>query len=146
MLGSGFGQFGVDPFAEMRRMQNDMNRLASSYARGAEPRDFPPVNLWLGEHSVVVTAELPGASRDDVTISLQEDVLTLQGERKPASSDGEIVWHRRERASGRFSRTIQLPFRADPDRVQARFSNGTLEIELPRPEADRPRRIEIRAG
>ena len=146
MQGSSFGQFGIDPFAEMRRMQSEMNRLVSNYTRGAEQREFPPVNLWLGDHSVVVTAELPGVSPDKVTINLHEDVLTLQGDRQPDSADGGTVWHRRERAYGRFSRTIQLPFRADPDRVQARFNNGILEIELPRPETDRPRRIEIRAG
>ena len=107
-------------------------------------RDFPPVNLWLGENSVVVTAELPGIGADDVDISVQGDMLTLRGERKPESADG-ASWHRRERVYGRFSRSIQLPFRVDHDKVKARFDNGVLEIELTRPEADKPRKISVKA-
>ncbi len=67
---------------------------------------------------------------------MREDTLTIQGKREPQVEDENAVWHRRERAYGSFSRTVQLPFRVDPDQVQARFSNGVLGIELRRPEAD----------
>jgi HSP20 family protein len=93
-----------------------------------------------------VTAELPGVTRDDVTISLQEDVLTLEGKREPKVQEDNVNWQRRERAYGTFSRTVQLPFRVDADKVQAHFNNGILEIELQRLEADRPKKIEIRAA
>ena len=63
---SDFPRMGFDPFAEMRRMQSEMNRLFSGVGF-ATARDFPPINIWLGDNSVVVTAELPGVSRDDVT-------------------------------------------------------------------------------
>jgi HSP20 family protein len=95
---------------------------------------------------VVVTAELPGVTREDVTISLQEDVLTLEGKREPKVQENNVNWQRRERAYGTFSRTVQLPFRVDADQVQARFDNGILEIELQRLEADRPKKIEIRTA
>jgi HSP20 family protein len=141
---SEFPRMGFDPFAELRRMQSEMNRLFSGYGF-ATARDFPPVNIWLGDNSVVVTAELPGVTRNDVTLNLQDDVLTLEGKREPTRQE-TVNWQRRERAYGSFSRAVQLPFRVDPDKVQARFNNGVLEIELERLEADRPKKIEIRAA
>jgi HSP20 family protein len=142
---SEFPRLGFDPFAELRRMQGEMNRVLSGFNATAA-RDFPPINIWLGDNSVVVTAELPGVTRDDVNLSLQEDVVTLAGQREPKSQEQNVGWQRRERAYGTFSRTVQLPFRVDPEKVQARFDNGILEIELQRLEADRPKKIEIRAA
>jgi hypothetical protein len=80
-------------------MQTEMSRLFSGYG-ATTARDFPPINIWLGENSVVVTAELPGVTRDDVTISLQEDVLTLEGKREPKVQEDNVNWQRRERAYG----------------------------------------------
>jgi len=142
---SEFPRLGFDPFVELRRMQSEMNRLFSGFSTTAT-RDFPPINIWLGENSVVVTAELPGVTGDDVNLSLQEDVLTLSGKREPRPQQQNVSWQRRERAYGSFSRAVQLPFRVDPDKVQASFNNGVLEIELQRLEADRPKKIEIRAA
>jgi HSP20 family protein len=142
---SEFPRLGLDPFIELRRMQSEMNRLFSGLSTTAA-RDFPPINIWLGDNSVVVTAELPGVARNDVTINLQEDVLTLEGKREPKLQQDNVNWQRRERAYGTFQRAVQLPFRADADKVQARFNNGILEIELERLEADRPKKIEIRAA
>jgi HSP20 family protein len=142
---SEFPRLGFDPFAELRRMQGEMNRVFSGFNATAA-RDFPPINIWLGENSVVLTAELPGITHDDVDLSLQEDVLTLAGKREPKPQEQNVNWQRRERAYGSFSRAVQLPFRVDPDKVQARFSDGILEIELQRLEADRPKKIEIRAA
>jgi HSP20 family protein len=141
---SEFPRMGFDPFAELRRMQSEMNRLFAGHGF-ATARDFPPVNIWLGDNSVVVTAELPGVTRNDVTLNLQDDVLTLEGKREPTQQEN-VNWQRHERAYGSFSRAVQLPFRVDPDKVQARFNNGVLEIELERLEADRPKKIEIRAA
>ena len=142
---SEFPRLSFDPFTEMRRMQSEMNRLFSGYS-AATARDFPPINIWLGENSVVVTAELPGVTGTDVNLSLQEDVLTLSGKREPRTQQENVNWQRRERAYGTFSRAVQLPFRVDPDKVQARFDNGILEVELQRLEADRPKKIEIRGA
>ena len=139
---SEFSRLNFDPFLEMRRMQSEMSRLFSGFT-SATTRDFPPINIWLGENRVVVTAELPGVTSSDVNLSLQEDVLTLAGKREPKTQEN-VNWQRRERAYGTFSRAVQLPFRVDPDKVQGRFNNGTLEIELERLEADRPKKIEIR--
>jgi HSP20 family protein len=142
---SEFPRMGFDPLLELRRMQSEMNRVFSGYGM-ATARDFPPINIWLGDNSVVLTAELPGVTRDDVTLNLQDDVLTLEGKREPKLQQENLSWQRRERAYGSFSRAVQLPFRIDPDKVQARFNNGILEVELERLEADRPKKIEIRAA
>ena len=140
---SEFPRLSFDPFVELRRMQNEMSRVFSGLAPAT--RDFPPINIWLGENSVAVTSELAGVARDDVTINLQEDVLTQEGARRPTQQQ-DVNWQRRERAYGTFSRVVQLPFRVDPEKVQARYNNGILEIELERLEADRPKKIEIRAA
>jgi HSP20 family protein len=128
----------------MRRMQQEMNQRLAGLTSGPA-QEFPPINLWMGEDSVAVTAELPGLSPDEVDVTVRENTLTLQGKREPRTEDEKFVWHRRERAYGTFSRTVQLPFRVDPDQVQARFANGLLEVELHRPDADRPKKIQIKA-
>jgi HSP20 family protein len=141
------------PFMEMRRLQSDIDQLFdgtwprmgdASSARRATPetRTYPPVNLWLGDSSVVVTAELPGLDSDDVDLTIRENMLTIQGTRKALDAE-HADWHRQERVTGQFTRTVALPFRVDADRVAARFTNGVLEVELQRPEEDKPRKIKI---
>ncbi len=142
---SEFPSWGFDPFREMRRMQSEMNRIFSGFSTAAAS-EFPPINIWLGENSVVVTAELPGVTRENVNINLQDEILTLQGSRQPQLREQNVRWHRRERAYGNFARTVQLPFRVDPEKVHARYNDGLLEIELERQEADRPKKIQIRAA
>lgn len=134
---------GWDPFVEMRRLQSEMNRLFEDANRPQGTGSYPPVNLWLGENSVVVTAELPGLSANDVDLTVTDNVLTIRGNARQVRDDSQAAWHRRERAHGDFARTIELPFRVDSDRVRAKFVNGLLEIELQRPEADRPHKIAI---
>lgn len=142
-----------NPFADMRRLPANIDPLfdqtwpsvpRESYRMQAMPetRTYPPVNVWLGDDSVAVTAELPGLDSNDVDITVRENILTIRGERRSAESD-KADWHRQERVTGDFTRTITLPFRVDPDHVDARFSNGVLEIELKRPEEDKPRKIKI---
>src|SRR6516225_11769582 len=79
---SEFPRLSFDPFTELRRMQSEMNRVFSGFST-ATARDFPPINIWLGENRVVVTAELAGVPADDVNLNLQEDVLMLGGKREP---------------------------------------------------------------
>lgn len=171
MRHSYLGRAGWDPLAEMRRMQAEVNRLFTGLderlATGAASifptmsvsagsAAWPPVSIWLGEDSVVVTAALPGMTEQGLDLSIREDRLTIQGERPDSPTlaakagvrdeKAETEWHRRERGQGRFSRAVDLPFRIDPDRVEARFSNGVLAVELHRPAADRPRRIPIATG
>lgn len=139
------GRAGWDPFNEMRRMQDEIRRVFAEFEGQASTATYPPVSLWMGSDSVVVTAEVPGVGADDLELSGSEDTLTIRGKREPETDADKVAWHRRERAYGTFSRTVELPFRIDPDKVQARFSHGVIEIELQRPETDKPKRITINA-
>jgi len=132
---------GADPFRELRRLQEEMDRLAGAFTPAAA--SFPAVNLYAGRDGIAVSAELPGVAKDELEIHAHRDTLTLRGTRRPAA-ENEQAYHRRERRSGAFTRTIQLPFRVDPERIEARLENGLLQLSLQRPEEDKPRRIEIR--
>ncbi|GIX14714.1 MAG: hypothetical protein KatS3mg118_2673 [Paracoccaceae bacterium] len=93
-----------------------------------------------------ITAELPGVDPGDVEISVKDNVLTISGERRPPELPEGARWHRNERGFGKFTRAIRLPFPASDDSVEARMTNGVLRIAVARPEADKPRRIEIKAA
>ena len=81
MLLSQFGsRLGFDPFAEMRRMQSEMNRLFADLETANAP-DFPPVNLWASSEGVMLTAEIPGVKAEDVDLAVHDDLLTLKGKR-----------------------------------------------------------------
>lgn len=134
---------GLAPFGEARRLYDPLDRLFGQRPL-ATASGFPAVNLWAGADSVAITAELPGVDPADVELSVKDDVLTLRGSRRPSTDASEAAWHRRERSHGQFHRLVQLPFRVDPERVEARFVDGVLEVDLQRPEADKPRRIEIK--
>jgi HSP20 family protein len=140
--------YGGDPFRELRRLQDEMNRLLQAAPVGAAA-GFPPVNVHAGPDGVAVTAEMPGVAREDLEISVHRDTVTLRGERRaaPPTSGGEVKGHhRRERGQGRFVRTLSLPFQVDPERVEATLSDGVLRLSLQRPESDKPRTIAITAG
>jgi HSP20 family protein len=106
-------------------------------------RWVPPVDLVEAEDHFVLRADLPGLSEGDVNIEVQDGTLTISGERKAEHEQREKGWYRIERAFGRFSRSLSLPDGVDPDRIQASFSHGVLEIRIPKPEERKPRRIEI---
>jgi HSP20 family protein len=134
---------GADPFRELRRLQEEMERLRVAGALAPATGGFPAVNLYAGRDGIAVLAELPGVAKDELEVHVHRDTLTLRGIRRPAAED-EAAYHRRERRSGAFTRTVQLPFRVDPERIEARLENGVLQLSLQRPEEDKPRRIEIK--
>jgi HSP20 family protein len=103
------------------------------------------MNVWTDEDSAIVTAELPGVNLDDIDISVENDILTLRGDRQRDEVEG-ARYHRRERRQGSFVRTFRVPFRVDAEQVEATFKNGILSIVLPRAEEDKPKRISVKAG
>lgn len=131
----------ADPFALMRRLSEDLDRMTVG-----GPRAFPALNVWQNDEAAAITAELPGVEPGGIDIQVKDNVLTLSGERKAPDLPDGATWHRRERAFGRFTRAIRLPFRVDPEKVEARFADGVLRIAVGRPDEDRPRRIEIKAA
>ena len=119
-----------------------MNRLFGGL-RFVLRSELPAVNLWTSPEGVIVTAQIPGVSPDQLDVTVHQDTVTLRGKREPESFEGEVVWHRQERPHGPFSRTLVLPFRVDADRVTGRFERGVLTLELPRPASDKPRQVKI---
>ena len=142
-----FGRFRVPTiWREMDQLQREMNRLmnASLEMRPFQALSFPAINIWTNEDGQVITAELPGMDADDININVTADSLTLSGERKPDSVGENVRYHRHERTYGEFTRSIQLPFMVNTGKVEAKFTNGILEISLARAEADKPKKIEIK--
>ena len=107
---------------------------------------YPAMNVWTDQDGAVITAELPGVNPEDIDISVQNDTLTLRGNRAPDEVQEGGTYHRRERGSGSFTRSFQLPFQVASDQVEASYAKGVLSITLPRAEADKPKTIAIKAG
>lgn len=129
---------------EMERLQHDMNVLMGGAGQGVvTPPSFPAMNVWTSKDVAVITAEAPGVAADTMDISVVGETLTLSGERNPELQETDVRYHRRERGYGKFSRSIELPFRVDVGKVEAKCDKGILTISLPRAEADKPRKIAI---
>lgn len=109
-------------------------------------RSFPGIRLYKKDEEVVLQAEIPGISAEDIDLNIREDNLTLSFERKPeeAVKGGRMV--RNERITGKYSRVIRLPFRVDAAKVEAGYKKGVLNIKLPMAEEDKPRKVAIMAS
>ncbi len=135
----------LDPFAGMRHMQNEMNRMFGGPDPARRTTSYPPMNFWVGPDSIVMTAELPGLSDDSIDLTVHDTMISVQGEFVDQDSGDDLVWHRRERPKGKFSRSVELPFRVDANKIEARFESGVLTVEMQRPEEEKPKRIEIKS-
>jgi len=135
-------------FEEMSKMQREMERMVSAFSpdRARMNAAFPAINAWTNENEEIVTAEIPGVEPKDIEITVNNDVLTITGERKAMDSSEDIRYHRRERVNGKFSRSIQLAFPVDPEKVNASIEHGILTVALPRAEADKPRKISVKSA
>ncbi len=138
------------PLTRLSALSDEMDRLfqAPFVSNAASGNDAftgwtPAVDFYQDKDSVVLRAELPGLRREDIHVSLHEDVLTLTGERreeKNADARGSL---RSERFFGRFERRFTLPVRADAGRVSATYEDGILTVTLPKAEEAKPRQIEV---
>lgn len=134
----------MNPWREMDRIQREMNRLFGDLNRPGS-RAYPAINAWTTEDKAIVTAELAGYEPDQLNISVVDQTLTINGERpRIEMKEGETL-HRQERITGKFQRDIQMPFLVDAEKVEAKFDKGVLSITLPRAEADKPKKISIKA-
>ena len=140
-----------DPFRDLRGLQDEMNRLFSgTFSRGSQDEVLrgawsPSVDIFENKNEIVLEAELPGMSAEDVNISIENNVLTLHGERKFEKKDEGDNFHRVERAYGSFTRSFTLPPTVSSENANAEFNNGVLRLTLAKREEAKPRRIEIKA-
>ncbi len=131
------------PILELQNLRREMNKVFSGISPEMN-REFPALNVWLGTGDAIVSAEIPGVDGTQINISVIGDSLTISGVREPTVPGEGGSYRRQERSSGRFTRTIQLPFSVEADKVDARYEKGILTIRLPRREADKPKKIEIK--
>ena len=138
------------PFTRLSALNDEMDRLFHTpfFGSGADGNDpfagwTPAVDLLQDKDHVVLRAELPGLRREDIHVSLHEDILTLSGERRQKKSADERGNLRSERFFGRFERRFVLPVRVDAERVSASYEDGILSVTLPKAEEAKPRQIEV---
>jgi HSP20 family protein len=106
----------------------------------------PPVDIYETEDSLVFKAELPGVTKEDITVEVKDNTMTLKGEKKFQKEVKEENYHRVERAYGNFQRAFTLPGMVDQEKVKAKFKDGILEIVLPKSEKAKPKQIKVDMG
>jgi HSP20 family protein len=132
---------------QMDRVWNDYEGawgVTRAPTQALSSTSWPRFNLLDAGANLVVTADVPGISEKDLTVSLEDGVLTVSGERKPLAPEGYAV-HRRERAALRFGRSVALPVKIDAEKVSATVKDGVLTITLAKAAEARPRQIAVRA-
>lgn len=143
-----------EPARELQSLQQDFNRLFGSFFDTTTTRsNVRSLRRWVpamdlveeGDH-YVLRADLPGLSEQDVNVEVEDNVLTISGERKSEHEERREGYYRVERASGRFSRSLALPEGVDPESVRASFDKGVLAVSIPKPEQAKPRRVAISVG
>ena len=140
-----------NPAGEMAAMQNRVNRMFNGPYWPASRMDDdtgmgmwnPAVDLYEKDDHFVIKAELPGVDKKDIAIDLKDRVLTLSGERSSENEVKEENYYRRERSYGKFQRSFTLPADVDSDKIKAEFKDGLLQIEVPKPEKQKPKQVTI---
>ena len=142
-----------EPVRELNSIQGEINRLFNSFfdtplgaGEGGGRRWLPAMDLVEADDRYVLRADLPGLAEGDVKIEVEDNVLTVSGERRAEHEQRGEGYHRLERAYGAFSRSLTLPEGVDADAVQASFERGVLEVRIPKPEQRKPRRVSISVG
>jgi HSP20 family protein len=139
------------PMGNLQSFQDEMNRMFNQFFRGGTGEEAgwgvrtwtPPVDIYETDDALILKAELPGVSKDDVSIEIHQNTLILRGQRKHEAEVKEENYHRVERAYGSFQRSFMLPTLVDQEHVQATYHDGVLELRLPKSEAAKPKRVAI---
>ena len=140
-----------DPFKDVVVLQDRINRLFSeSFGQTRDLDDDmrvcawrPSVDIYEAENEIVLKAELPGINKDDVSVEVKDNALTLRGERFPEAEINEDKYYRREICFGTFERSFTLQDRIQPEQIKATFKDGILTVKIPRPQAESPKQITV---
>lgn len=139
---------GFDAFASLRHMQREFERFFGRGPLGAQDRigggAYPPVNVLNGSDDMIIECEMAGVNRDDIEISITGETLVIKGSKGPSADEEKVRYQVRERGSGEFSRTIVLPDKVDTDHIEAKLANGVLTVRLPKSEAGKPKKIDVK--
>jgi HSP20 family protein len=143
----------LDPFREMAALQDRVNRIfADAYRRDNDDLMtrgawVPPVDIYdSGNHELIIKAELPDVNREDITLRVENNTLTISGQKKMDSEVKEEQYHRVERAYGNFSRSFTLPQTVDTNAIGAEYRNGVLIVRLPLREEAKPKQIQVQVS
>ena len=136
-----------EPFKELVTMRDDMDHLFDAFfgrqTQGLEDLWKPAVDIEENNGNLLVKAEIPGMNKEDIKVSVKDDMLTISGERKRENETKEKTFHRIERCYGQFRRMIRLPAEVDADNVKATYKDGVLHVTMPKPESTKPKQIEV---
>ena len=132
---------GDDPMVDVSEIQRS---VLSDF--GGEAYTYPALNVWSHQNEAVVTADVPGVDPKTLNLTVASDLLTIAGERKPEDAGPNDVYQMRERSSGKFSRTVRLPYEVEKDAVKASCANGVLRITLPKAKKLESKQILVEAG
>jgi HSP20 family protein len=140
-----------DPFREFTTLQDRMNRLfRDNYGEGQEALSTstfaPPVDVYEDEHNVTLKIEVPGIDEKDIDVQIENNLLTVHGERKFEKEEKEENFRRVERQYGSFTRSFALPSTVNPDQVQAHYDKGILKIQLAKKAEAKPKQIKVNVG
>jgi len=142
-----------DLATELVDLQKEINRMFDRFFRGFEDEEEIRVTTWSPRVDIsetddeyIVRAEVPGVSKDDIKVTIKDNVLTISGEKKQEKEAKGENFHRIERVYGSFTRTFTLPGAVKVDKVEAKFKDGVLTIKLPKVEEAKPKEIEVKVG
>ena len=149
----------MDPFGELTGRTSELDALRREFERvfgegqrsarqpgflpGRSARNYPLINMAEDQENVTIEALAPGVDPEKISLSIVRNVLTISGEKPAPEGVSREQFHRNERAAGRFVRTIELTTDVDPDKIQAKYTNGLLVITMPKAEAAKPRQIKV---
>jgi HSP20 family protein len=139
-----------EPFGELAALQNEMgrwmNQLAGAPTGGGDRQAstwLPAVDVWETEQELVLSFDLPGIPEDQISVELNDNVLTVSGQRERAEEQTGERFYRYERRFGTFSRSVTLPAGVNEDAIKADYKDGVLEVHVPKPEEQKPKRIQV---
>jgi HSP20 family protein len=141
-----------DPFREFVTLQDRMNRLFRDVQPDAREEALttstfaPPVDVYEDEHNITLKIEVPGIDEKDIDVQIENNTLTVHGERKFEKEEKEENYRRVERQYGSFTRTFTLPTTVDPEKVEAHYDKGVLKVQLAKRAETKPKLIKVRVG
>jgi len=137
----------MDIFTEMERLRREMNGLFSNFVPSSDGggTTYPLMNVYDGKDAVVATAELPGLSKSQVSITYADGILTLAGKQEPMAKAKGMTVIRKERSEGEFEKTLRIPTKIRQEAIGASFNNGILTVTMPKAEEAKPKTIAIAA-
>ncbi|MBN1601797.1 MAG: Hsp20/alpha crystallin family protein [Chitinispirillaceae bacterium] len=135
----------TDILHEMNRLRREMNNLFSSYPGSSTNATYPLLNVYDDSEHVIVTAELPGMTKDKISITFVDNALTISGNLELCDESRTMSVIRQERSRGKFEKTIRIPSKITAEKIDASFTNGVLSIKLPKAEEAKPKTITVNA-